>query len=188
MSGTLEANKNLVRRQLQELWNEKKGPKHAGEFWAEDVEIHNKAMPNAPTGLAGVNAHMAVLFKVFPDWHFEIHDLIAEGDKVVAHITMSGTYQTTSMHLNNLPAAGQPVKREQICRGAPVFFQPGSQRIVLPRLERFELAISGFAEAATEEQDRLRVGTHLILVCSSPPGPVATLVRCLPGAVARPRR
>ena len=149
MSGTLEANKNLVRCQLQELWNEKKGPEHAGEFWAEDVEIHNKAMPNAPTGLAGVNAHMAVLFKVFPDWHFEIHDLIAEGDKVVAHITMSGTYQTTSMHLNNLPAAGQPVKREQIN-----IFTIRDGKIIEMRSVADQLGMQKMAEAASSVAGR----------------------------------
>jgi predicted ester cyclase len=29
----------------------------------------------------------------FPDYHEEVHELIAEGDRVVVHLTISGTQQ-----------------------------------------------------------------------------------------------
>jgi predicted ester cyclase len=42
----------------------------------------------------------------FPDLHFTVEDMIAEGDKVVARITMSGTQQGAFM---GIPPTGKHV-------------------------------------------------------------------------------
>ena len=142
MGDSVEANRELVRRQFEELCNQKRGAAEAHRFWAADVEIHNKPMPDAPTGLAAVKAHMNALFTSFPDWHFEIHDLIAEGDKVVAHLTMTGTYQVAGWHLNNVAAVGQPVRREQIN-----IFTIRDGRIVEMRTVADQMGMQRMAEA-----------------------------------------
>jgi steroid delta-isomerase-like uncharacterized protein len=44
---------------------------------------------------------------VFPDIHFDVEDMIAEGDKVVSRYTVTGTHQGEFM---GIPATGKPVK------------------------------------------------------------------------------
>jgi steroid delta-isomerase-like uncharacterized protein len=43
-------------------------------------------------------------FKAIPDWHVTVHDLIAEGDRVVATLTLQGTHSGPYF---GLPATGK---------------------------------------------------------------------------------
>jgi predicted ester cyclase len=49
--------------------------------------------PGLPSGLDGAKQGIVGFLTGFPDIHFAIEDQIAEGDKVVARLTMSGTHQ-----------------------------------------------------------------------------------------------
>lgn len=86
-----EANKNkqLARQFFEEIWN-------TGDESAIDRYIAADAAGNDPDFGAGREAFRAQWREwraAFPDLHFRIDDLIAEGDKVVTRWTLTGTHQ-----------------------------------------------------------------------------------------------
>jgi steroid delta-isomerase-like uncharacterized protein len=86
---SIEDNKNIVRR-YQDAYNAADFESLA-EVMAADVRTPNIAR-NMPPGLEGAIAvHQKTLLGM-PDYHTTIEDLIAEGDKVVARVTMTGTH------------------------------------------------------------------------------------------------
>lgn len=84
-----EDNKNIVRR-YQDAYN-------TGDFIAlaevvaADVLTPNIA-PGMPPGLEGAIAVHQTTLLGMPDYWTTIEDLIAEGDKVVVRVTMTGTH------------------------------------------------------------------------------------------------
>lgn len=52
--------------------------------------IDHSALPGAPAGIEGYRGFAAMVRTAFPDFHFELEDLIAEGDRVVMRGSMSG--------------------------------------------------------------------------------------------------
>ena len=86
---SIEENKRIVRR-YQEIYNSN-NLDALTEVVQEDF-LTPRMMPGMPPGLEGAKQiHQATLLGM-PDWHTEIEELIAEGDKVVARITMTGTH------------------------------------------------------------------------------------------------
>ena len=85
---SLEENKNIVRR-YQEIYNSNDLDALA-EVISDDVLTPN-IMPGVPRGIEGAKAAHRIMLAGFPDYQTVIDDLIAEGDKVAARITMSGT-------------------------------------------------------------------------------------------------
>jgi hypothetical protein len=57
-----------------------------------DVLFH-APVPTGATGAQALKQVWTVLLRAFPDLHVAIEDLIAEGDKVVARNTVTGTHQ-----------------------------------------------------------------------------------------------
>ena len=84
-----EQNKNIVRR-YQEIYNRNELDS-LREVLAKDV-LTPKIMPGLKSGLEGAKQVHAITLIGMPDWHTAIEELIAEGDKVVARITMTGTH------------------------------------------------------------------------------------------------
>jgi steroid delta-isomerase-like uncharacterized protein len=98
---TTEENKALVRRFWDEL---NKGNIDAMiEMIAPNAEDHSLP-PGFPAGREGVRQLIAMYLGGFPDLHFTIEDMIAEGDKVVSRITNSGTNTGEFM---GMPATGK---------------------------------------------------------------------------------
>jgi predicted ester cyclase len=64
----------------------------AGEFFADDYVEHSAA-PGLPPGAEGVKMVFRMFRVAFPDVHFTIDDLVAEGDRVATVVTGSGTHQ-----------------------------------------------------------------------------------------------
>jgi predicted ester cyclase len=98
---TTEENKEIVRR-YQEASN-------ANDLDALDALVapnlisHNPT-PGLPPGLEGGKmAHRATL-AAFPDLHYHVEDLIAEGDKVVQRFTLHCTHRGVFM---GLPPTGR---------------------------------------------------------------------------------
>lgn len=101
---SIEENKNIVRRYQEAYKNN--DLEALDEVLAVDV-ITPKMMPGVPSGLEGAKAvHQRSLIGM-PDFHTEIDDLIAEEDKVVARVTMTGTHTGDFW---GLPATGKSVK------------------------------------------------------------------------------
>lgn len=90
-----EENKIVVRRFYEELWNERK-VEIAEEIIAADCLTHqlragvdDAGTPRTPEL---IKEHVAVWLAGFPDLHFTVEQLIAEGDRVVSYSRMRGTH------------------------------------------------------------------------------------------------
>ncbi|MDQ3912259.1 MAG: ester cyclase [Actinomycetota bacterium] len=99
-----EENKALVRRFVEEFWNEG-NMSAADELMAPDAQIH------LPTGEV-VNPHEAKSFAArwresFPDWHSTFEELVAEGDRVAERWTGRGTHRG---ELQGIPATDNRVE------------------------------------------------------------------------------
>jgi len=101
---SIEENKNIVRR-YQEAYNNN-DLDALDEVVSVDV-LTPKIMPGMPSGLEGAKAVHRISLLGMPDFHATIDDLIAEGDKVVARITMTGTHTGDFF---GFPATGNNVK------------------------------------------------------------------------------
>jgi predicted ester cyclase len=86
---SIEENKNIVRR-YQEIYNSNY-LEALGEIVAENL-ITPKIMPGLPPGLAGAKRVHEITLIGLTDWFTQIEDLIAECDKVVSRIIMTGTH------------------------------------------------------------------------------------------------
>ncbi|MBA3703716.1 MAG: ester cyclase [Actinomycetota bacterium] len=99
-----EENKALVRRFVEEFWNEA-NEVTADELMASDAAIH---MPTGevvdPDGLKGFAATWR---GSFPDWHSTFEELIAEGDRVAERWTGRGTHRG---ELQGIPPTGKRVE------------------------------------------------------------------------------
>jgi steroid delta-isomerase-like uncharacterized protein len=98
-----EENKALVRRWYEEF------NKHSLAGIAEDCVpgyvVHGTSVfPD--TDLAGMKQWCTALWTALPDMHVVVEDLIAEGDKVVARLTIRGTLQGNFM---GIPPMGKQV-------------------------------------------------------------------------------
>jgi len=100
---SIEENKSIVRR-YQEIYNRNQ-LNLLSEVLSEDL-LTPKIMAGVPSGIKGAKAAHQIMLKGFPDYQTVIEDLIAEGDKVTARITMSGTHTGEFM---GIPGTGKHV-------------------------------------------------------------------------------
>ena len=87
----IEANKDLVRRYYDELWN-RWAFDTIGGILTPDVTFHGSLGMSA-TGHEGFIAHAETVRAAFPDFHNTIEELVAEETKLVACLTCRGTHQ-----------------------------------------------------------------------------------------------
>ncbi len=85
-----EANKNIIRRWV-DVWHSKNVAAVTDCVTADYVR-HD---PNVPEirGIPAEQQLMTMFLTAFPDLHFTIEDLLAEGDTVVSRLTARGTHQ-----------------------------------------------------------------------------------------------
>jgi steroid delta-isomerase-like uncharacterized protein len=69
------------------------------EVAAPDITDHDPAPGQAP-GLEGVKQWFSSMHTAFPDFQMNVEEMIAEGDKVVARVRMSGTHQGEFMGID----------------------------------------------------------------------------------------
>ncbi len=81
--------KEIVRRFVEE-YQEKRDPEALAEYLAPAVVDHTP-MPGTAPGADGVRQVFEMLWSALPDMRVEIHDQIAEGDKVVTRKSFLGT-------------------------------------------------------------------------------------------------
>jgi predicted ester cyclase len=86
----MESNKEIVRRYIDRVWS----GRHLDE--ADDI-IHPESHPphgfdSLPSGAEGFKRMIGLFHESFPDLRRQINSLVAEGDVVVAHSTISGTH------------------------------------------------------------------------------------------------
>jgi predicted ester cyclase len=99
-----EANKTSVRRFYDEVFNQKN--RAAIDEFIDPNQVDHAAPPGTPGGLAGAKQTIGMYLTAFPDLHFTVEDMIAEGDKLVARLTVRGTQQGAFM---GIPPTGKHV-------------------------------------------------------------------------------
>jgi predicted ester cyclase len=87
---SVEENRDLAGRFVETIFNEKQTDQ-LDRFMEPDVVLHHSSRTIVP-GLDGIKAHHAGIFAGLPDLHYEVEDSIAEGDRVVQRLTISGTH------------------------------------------------------------------------------------------------
>jgi len=100
---TTQDNKNIVRR-YQEIYNSN-DLNTLTDVVSEDLRTP-KIMPGIPSGIEGARVAHQIMLTGFPDYQTAIDELIAEGDKVAARVTMSGTHTGSFL---GIPATGKTV-------------------------------------------------------------------------------
>ncbi len=85
-----EENKAQVRRIIEEVWNQG-NPALLSEFYAPHYVGHEPTM--TIHGLEGIRQFVSDYLAAFPDLHFTIEDMIAEGDKVATRWSSRGTHK-----------------------------------------------------------------------------------------------
>ncbi|MGF1616511.1 MAG: ester cyclase [Acidimicrobiia bacterium] len=94
--------KALVRRLYQEFWNE--GQEGVVDEIVAANFVDHHVPPDVPPGPDGVKQFAANTKRGFPDFLIQIHQLVAEGDKVACHIEFSGTH---TGEFNGIPPTGR---------------------------------------------------------------------------------
>ena len=110
-SSELEKNKAVVQRYVDEIQNA-----HSLDgiesIFAEDFVDHMASSGGLFLGgMEGLKRGYAAFLNAFPDLHVTVEDMIAEGDKVVAYKTLSGTHRGS--HLG-IPPTGKHVQYQII--------------------------------------------------------------------------
>ena len=84
-----EENKALIRRLVDEVYNDN-DLDVLDKLVAQDI-INHSAVPEHQHGIEGFRHVNEWVRAAFSDVHYEIEDMIAEGDMVACRITVSGT-------------------------------------------------------------------------------------------------
>ncbi len=104
-----EENKIAFRRTYDELLNQ------GNLAMADDVIspdfVNHEAPPGHNQGPDSMRALAGMLRSAFPDLHFTIEELIAEGDLVAGRLTMRGTHDGPLM---GMPPTGRPVEQARM--------------------------------------------------------------------------
>jgi steroid delta-isomerase-like uncharacterized protein len=85
---TTSDNKEVISRFI-EAWNRRDLDRVFG-FWDPEVVHHARFTEHR---LEDIKIIYATFMNAFPDLHFDIEDMIAEGDKVVTRLTANATHQ-----------------------------------------------------------------------------------------------
>jgi steroid delta-isomerase-like uncharacterized protein len=98
-----EANKNAVRRLIEEVWNKGNLPL-AEELLAANYAHHDPASPEFGHGPEGEKKRATLYRNAFADFRVKIEDLLAEGETVTARWSCRGTHKA---ELNGIAATGK---------------------------------------------------------------------------------
>ncbi|SHH76942.1 conserved hypothetical protein, steroid delta-isomerase-related [Chryseolinea serpens] len=105
-----DKNKQIVQTYFDEVWN--KGNVDAlDELLSTEYINHTPSTPNPPKGAVGLKPIVRAIRKGFPDLHYEIKEIIATNDRVVARVVMTGTQSDT---LFGIPPTGKRIEVNQI--------------------------------------------------------------------------
>ena len=106
---TAEANKEQFRRMYEEGLN---GGNLAVTDELIDAEcLDHEAHDGGSRGPESMRALITMLRTAFPDLHFSIEHLVAEGDTVAGRLTMSGTHEGPLM---GMPPTGRSVRQNHM--------------------------------------------------------------------------
>ena len=102
---SVEENKALALRGIEEVWNQGKLGV-VEEIYATDYVYHDPGNPQGWHGQEGIRQAVSTYRAAYPDLHFAVEDVVAEGDRVVLRWTGTGTHQGNLM---GIPPTGKHV-------------------------------------------------------------------------------
>ena|SRR5438045_6801964 len=114
----LDINKHLIREYVEIAFNNRQ-PDAAANFFAANYVEHN---PRLPSGIAGKKQFIASLMAGFSDYHGEIQEILAEGDKIVTRTRWTGTQDG--------PFLGRPATGNKLDFTTADFYRIENGRIV----------------------------------------------------------
>jgi predicted ester cyclase len=149
---TPEENKALVQRFIDEVYLAH-DPAAVDEFLAVDFNGANPARPHRnEAGLEDDEARVARSVTEFPDLDSTVDQLIAEGDKVVVLMTVSGTNEGDLTDLG-LPATGRHAEWQSVIIWRVECGKLAENWVVTDRLSEYrQLGIISDDELATAEE------------------------------------
>ena len=99
-----DANKNVVRRLFDEVWNKGNLPV-ADQLFASTYTHHDASTPDFGRGPESEKLRATLYRTAFPDLRLTIEDLTAEGETVTARWACHGTHKGD---LNGIAPTGKP--------------------------------------------------------------------------------
>jgi predicted ester cyclase len=90
MPSSTAINEERIRRYFEAM--EHGTVAEAISFWAPEATNQASGRAEPQRGRQAIAIVFGMLRTAFPDRHFEIDDLVADGDKVVCRLTVSGTF------------------------------------------------------------------------------------------------
>ena len=103
-------NKAVVRRIYEELWDQRK-LEVAGEVIARGGVNYDTGLAPMRFGPGEMKGTVRMITAAFPDNRHKVEELIAEGDRVVAHVTLTGTHEGELM---GIPPTGRKIEVNEI--------------------------------------------------------------------------
>ncbi len=110
MATTEETNKALLRRTYEEWFNQG-NLTNVDELIAPECINHEVPPGMNNRGPESIHQVVMMLRSAFPDLHFTIEELVAEGDTVAARVTLSGTHLGPFM---GMAPTGRSVRQAQM--------------------------------------------------------------------------
>ena len=99
-----EANKNVVRRLFEEVWN-KGNLQVTDELFASTYVHHDPSSPDLGRGPESEKKRATLYRTAFPDLRLTIEDILAEGETVMARWSCRGTHKGD---LSGIAPTGKP--------------------------------------------------------------------------------
>jgi steroid delta-isomerase-like uncharacterized protein len=100
-----EGNKDLCRRYIEEVWNNRNFAAIDELFGANFIE-HDPSSPDFGRGPESVKKRVNYYVTAFPDTRFNIEDLLIDGDRCVIRWSVRGTQRG---ELRGIPPTGKQV-------------------------------------------------------------------------------
>lgn len=91
---SVEANKVIVRRTFEEIFNQ--GNLTLVDTWVAATFVNHAAPAEMLPGSESLKEHVVLLRIAFPDLHFRIEDLIADEERVAARVTFGALTEECS--------------------------------------------------------------------------------------------
>jgi steroid delta-isomerase-like uncharacterized protein len=95
----------LLRRITEEIWNDRR-VELVDELIAEDLVDHVDVPGLDGAGRSRYRASLALMHNAFSDYHEEIELVVADDDKAVSYVRLTGTHDGDLM---GLPPTGRPI-------------------------------------------------------------------------------
>lgn len=106
-----EQNKAVIRRIYEELWDGRKLEVADEVISAEGYVNYDTGLVPVPGGPEDMKQTVKMVTAAFPDNRHKIEDMMAEGDKVMARVTLTGTNDGPFM---GMPPTGKEIEVSEI--------------------------------------------------------------------------